>query len=71
MKKDLTIIFMFFFCKYLDKPWTVQPGSSAVVTALCVSQGMLWVGTSTGLILTLPLPRLRLETPRLIDIYVE
>lgn len=32
---------------------------SVVVTALVVSRGLLWVGTSVGVTLTLPLPRLQ------------
>lgn len=44
---------------HLEKLWTIQDASEAVVTALCVSKGMLWLGTSIGVILTLPLPRLR------------
>ncbi|XP_035829143.1 rho guanine nucleotide exchange factor 10-like protein [Aplysia californica] len=41
-----------------EKLWTMKDASEAVVTALGVSKGLLWLGTSIGVILSLPLPRL-------------
>ncbi|CAG5115124.1 unnamed protein product, partial [Candidula unifasciata] len=42
-----------------EKSWTITGGSeNLAVTALAVSRGFLWIGTSCGVMLTVPLPRL-------------
>ncbi|GFS22585.1 rho guanine nucleotide exchange factor 10 [Elysia marginata] len=42
-----------------EKLWTLGNNTeSLVVTSLVESKGLLWIGTSVGVVLTLPLPRL-------------
>ncbi|GFN92544.1 rho guanine nucleotide exchange factor 10 [Plakobranchus ocellatus] len=42
-----------------EKLWTLSDNTTnLVVTSLAESKGLLWIGTSVGVVLTLPLPRL-------------
>ncbi|KAH9514114.1 Rho guanine nucleotide exchange factor 10 [Bulinus truncatus] len=42
-----------------ERLWSLSGATeNLVVTCLAISKGLLWIGTSTGLILTVPLPRL-------------
>ncbi|XP_055863526.1 rho guanine nucleotide exchange factor 10-like protein isoform X2 [Biomphalaria glabrata] len=42
-----------------ERLWSLSGATeNLVVTCLAISRGLLWIGTSTGLILTVPLPRL-------------
>lgn len=47
-----------FICIYLFLCSSVTGPKSMQVTSLLICQGLLWVGTAQGMIITLPVPRL-------------
>ncbi|XP_025078987.1 rho guanine nucleotide exchange factor 10-like protein isoform X1 [Pomacea canaliculata] len=50
--------------RVLEEKSAVVPSLDSMVSCLAASTGLLWIGTDTGVILALPLPRLRDGVPR-------
>ena len=48
---------------YIAEKNSTTKSQNVEVTCLAASTGLLWIGTSLGLILTLPLPRLKDGVP--------